>query len=196
VKQHFGYINTLNFDGFHFYPKNINCSWILIAEENNTFFIRINVLELDYYHKDGLFLYDGYNTSAPLIKNFSGSVRNSPTFRSPGKVLYLRFIGLQKPQTVGFLLYFEQRPVPVHCKSDQITCRNGIKCVELNFKCDGVDDCNDGTDEQNCTNKIYDSSFSEGCGKPKITPLQNNLRIVGGHRAIPGLKIIYLRQRK
>lgn len=35
------------------------------------------------------------------------------------------------------------------CNSKDITCKNGL-CKPMFWKCDGVDDCGDKTDEQNC----------------------------------------------
>ena len=32
---------------------------------------------------------------------------------------------------------------------NELTCDNG-NCVDLYFKCDGDDDCEDGTDEKDC----------------------------------------------
>ena len=35
------------------------------------------------------------------------------------------------------------------CKSDELACQNG-ECIDLMYKCDGEQDCNDGSDEINC----------------------------------------------
>lgn len=36
-----------------------------------------------------------------------------------------------------------------HCKTGDIACRNG-RCVSEYKKCDGYNDCGDGTDESEC----------------------------------------------
>ena len=38
----------------------------------------------------------------------------------------------------------------IGCKQNQFTCHNG-ECIELMYKCDAEQDCNDGSDEFNCT---------------------------------------------
>lgn len=79
-------------------------------------------------------------------------------------------------------------------------CRNQEQCFLESERCDGVDNCWDGTDEENCDHKALDLSdqlidyprwFKDRigghtCGSPPIKPVTYNLRILGGEKVIPG----------
>ena len=39
--------------------------------------------------------------------------------------------------------------LPVECTEFELQCNNGA-CVDIRLKCNGQDDCGDGTDELNC----------------------------------------------
>ena len=36
------------------------------------------------------------------------------------------------------------------CASDQIRCGTNYACISNTYECDGMDDCGDNSDEQNC----------------------------------------------
>ncbi|XP_074596162.1 uncharacterized protein LOC141851321 [Brevipalpus obovatus] len=79
-------------------------------------------------------------------------------------------------------------------------CRNQEQCFLESERCNGVDNCWDGTDEENCDHEGVDLSdqvidlpgwfrdkiAGHTCGNPSIKPVTYNLRILGGEKVIPG----------
>ncbi|GFY39873.1 plasminogen [Trichonephila inaurata madagascariensis] len=64
-------------------------------------------------------------------------------------------------------------------------CHNR-NCYHQDKRCDDVDDCGDGTDEEDCGKTV--AKLSEECGKPPIKPdtiYGGPDRIVGGEPAVP-----------
>lgn len=41
------------------------------------------------------------------------------------------------------------------CGPDEFQCTNDFKCIAKPLQCDGDNDCNDGSDETNCTISKY-----------------------------------------
>lgn len=45
------------------------------------------------------------------------------------------------------------------CLSGQFKCTRKQKCIPLNLRCNGQDDCGDGEDETDCRKKLYDALY-------------------------------------
>ena len=62
------------------------------------------------------------------------------------------FQGLSFPSSTGMVSYdnFTFFIHPTDCGKDQFTCKN-MRCIPRFFTCDGINDCNDGSDESATT---------------------------------------------
>ncbi|XP_035209877.1 ovochymase-1-like, partial [Stegodyphus dumicola] len=87
----------------------------------------------------------------------------------------------------GFKLTYESSPYIEMCKENEGECRNR-DCYPVDKMCDGVDDCGDGTDEEDCDMPIVSLPAEDACGKTPIKPdtiYGSADRVVGGTAAVP-----------
>ncbi|XP_075460263.1 membrane frizzled-related protein isoform X2 [Ascaphus truei] len=139
------------------YPLNARCAWVLEAGEGRLVQLKISVLNVEGAGSclfDWLELSDGNTTS-----RFCGSVA-PPTFISSSSRLQVGFVSDGSAVAAGFLaLYWMIEPSQSRCSWDEFLC-DRRRCLLLPELCDGVPDCADHRDEENCSQRHRDCGGS------------------------------------
>ncbi|XP_013390346.1 bone morphogenetic protein 1 [Lingula anatina] len=174
-----GLIKSLNY-GTGNYNNNANCKWKITAPAGKIIKLTFLAFAVEEggtsCQYDKLSVYDGSSASARLIKNYCGKGTQNE-ISSTGNALYLTFTSDEAVEESGFSIRYTVVDPPKTCSPSQFTCTNG-NCISSSLKCDGKDDCGDGSDEV-CVNK-------GSCGTPAIDAKLGNNRIVGGTEANSG----------
>ncbi|GIY17433.1 hypothetical protein CDAR_1892 [Caerostris darwini] len=181
-------ISSPGFVEFH-YPINALCSWTInsISGPDRRLLIEFTVISIWPSYNcvfDGLVLFDGNSTAAPILGTFCVG---TPTFNliTTGPQLSMVFYTSDLPSYPfrGFQIQISDLDPEEKCSEDEIVCHNK-KCVPKNLVCDRRDDCGDGTDEETCGHRVR---HSVPCGLTPIPPdIGNDDRIVGGKAVVPG----------
>ncbi|CAB3398011.1 unnamed protein product [Caenorhabditis bovis] len=85
--QQFGIVLSPNFPMN--YPNNISCSYLLLAEKDHVISLEFVAFNTENGY-DVVYIYDGSNTSYPLIGSFSGTNR-PPSVTSTGPSIFIFF---------------------------------------------------------------------------------------------------------
>ncbi|GFS76777.1 ovochymase-1 [Nephila pilipes] len=181
-------ISSPGFEEFH-YPSNSLCSWTInsVFESNRRLQVEFLVVSIWPTYNclfDGVVLFDGNSTAAPMLGKFcAGTPRSNLITTGPQlHVVFYSSDQLNYPFR-GFQIQITEIESEQKCSEDEIVCHNK-NCIQKILVCNGQDDCGDGTDEESCG---YPVRHSVPCGLAPISPdLGNNDRIVGGRAAIPG----------
>ena len=62
------------------------------------------------------------------------------------------------------------------CTFDEYTCLDGT-CVNLDYVCDGISDCNDKSDELNCQSIRFDATYSKNLPPLSLDARRNNIKV-------------------
>ncbi|XP_077106620.1 membrane frizzled-related protein isoform X2 [Ranitomeya variabilis] len=141
---------------FH-YPPNCHCSWMLQAGEGRLVQLKVTFLDVGRY---GFCVFDWLELRDENIsRRFCGSVAPT-TFISTSNWLQVQFVSDDRNGGTGFLATYRMvNATQGSCSWDEFLC-DGRRCLLLPSLCDGVSDCADQKDEQNCSERRWDCGGS------------------------------------
>ncbi|KAJ8407906.1 hypothetical protein AAFF_G00269500 [Aldrovandia affinis] len=132
------------------YPPGMNCSWDIQGDKGDVITISFREFDLDESRKcsrDWLMLGPTWKEEYRVC----GSLLPPPFISTRGRVwLYFHSHANSSGQSQGFRLsYIRGRLGQSSCQNEEFLCGNG-KCLPRAWRCNGVDECGDSTDEKSC----------------------------------------------
>uniref|UniRef100_A0A8K9XT84 Low density lipoprotein receptor-related protein 3 n=1 Tax=Oncorhynchus mykiss TaxID=8022 RepID=A0A8K9XT84_ONCMY len=132
------------------YPPGMNCSWNIEGDRGEVITISFPNFDLEESGQcqgDWLLLGPTWREEYRVC----GSLLPPPFISSRGRVwLYFHSQANSSGLAQGFRLsYIRGRLGQSSCQNDEFLCGNG-KCLPRTWRCNGLDECGDATDERSC----------------------------------------------
>nr|CDJ26742.1 CUB and LDL domains-containing trypsin-like serine peptidase 1 protein [Tityus serrulatus] len=169
------------------YPPRTQCSYLIKAPVGKRIHLTFKDFELDVAEQcsgDRLSIHEGNTFRSPVRFVFCGDTapRDIISFQNEILIVFQTDFMIQKK---GFHLTYKTTTSQTVCNPGEGMCRNR-KCTPASGRCNGIDECGDGSDEQQCPKVVVPPNPT--CGVPKIAPVFNSVqeRIIGGQEAKPG----------
>ncbi|KAM9386264.1 low-density lipoprotein receptor-related protein 12 [Pholidichthys leucotaenia] len=155
------------------YPPHLNCSWNIRARPGDAITISFQDFDLQPSHRcssDWMSISSYHSLDGLRV---CGSSLPPPYVSSLDHV-WIHFHSDDSLTGKGFRLsYVSGKPEASSCDANQFHCSNG-KCVPDMWRCNGVDECGDQSDEDVCV----DSPFSfQPCGPNQFPCLSRYTRV-------------------
>ncbi|XP_067141771.1 chymotrypsinogen B-like [Centruroides vittatus] len=181
-----GTIYSPGYENNQKYPPRTQCSYLIRAPVGQRVQLTFKDFELDvaeHCSGDRLSIHEGSDMRAPVLHVLCGNElpRDVMSVKNVMLIVFQTDFMIQKR---GFHITYKTTSSNSVCASGEGMCRNR-KCLPASARCNGVDDCGDGSDEQ-CPNVVVPPNPT--CGVQKIPPVLNSMeeRIIGGREAVPG----------
>ncbi|CAF0876011.1 unnamed protein product [Didymodactylos carnosus] len=178
----FGIIHSLKYYEGQLHPSNISCSWTIINKQlqsASSYFI-LSLRSVEYDERLTSSTNSKYflelNLSSPTKLYRFDEIITSKTLYIPSSRLTINYISrynnLQQynshirtdPNVKRFLIEFISVSNSSSIDNDYFKCRN-LKYIAKNWQCNCIDECEDGSDEENCSLKQCNE-------QPPISPTQ------------------------
>ncbi|XP_035231398.1 low-density lipoprotein receptor-related protein 12-like [Stegodyphus dumicola] len=135
------------------YTNDLWCEYEIRAPPGNQLKIIFKELDIDpsdFCGQDSLVIYSG--AKEHVIATVCGTNKPEPIITDPGvNIVHLLFRSDHMSVARGVHLQFQAGPHFEYCPPGKKVCSNRKCYDETSQKCNGVDDCGDGTDEEGCS---------------------------------------------
>ncbi|XP_022106156.1 uncharacterized protein LOC110987602 isoform X2 [Acanthaster planci] len=132
------------------YNNSVDCTMTLYTEPNHRLLIKFHALFLEEYDCLTFYDSDGTNTGS-RIRRVCGIYQDAE-METKGRYLTINFNTDAADRKEGATMAITSTSEEWTCDSGQVKCDDGSNCYSLVYdRCDGNFDCNDGSDEKNCS---------------------------------------------
>lgn len=144
------------------YPPQINCDWTIQTSADK--FIKIQFRRFSVGPDQDRYCSQDYVKVND--KKLCGSELKTPVLTIRSSRVSVIFHSDSSNVNQGFTAEYEAF-VPTDPCPKQFGCSNNL-CVDLKLKCDGFDDCGDGSDEENCKCSVSQLRCKNSLCKPRF----------------------------